>query len=142
MALTSTLVNRLLPGDLYRFRHLVTFDNSYATGGESLTAAILGISRIVDVEVVPSVGLAGLICYWDRPNAKLQLFHPSGGSAAPATLVAPTVVTTPDAGGTTMTGSAAKPALSGVVTAGIGKEVASTTDCSTITVEIIVYGYL
>lgn len=142
MALTAAQVSRVVPGAIERFRYTVTFDNSYATGGESLTAAILGLSRIIDVEVEPSKELAGLLCYWDRTNSKLQLFYPTGGAGTPATNVAPVVVTTPDAGGVTVTGSAAKPALTGVVTAGIGKEVGSTVDCSLITVDIIVFGYL
>lgn len=118
----------------------LTGPTSYTTGGVALTAATLASQsgcRIVKHLLIKSVS-GGLIAQWDEVNKKIKFLYPTGGSAAPATVVAPTVVTTPDVGAVGLTGSAAKPALSGVVTAGIGKEVAASTDISSIITEILV----
>lgn len=120
----------------------LTLDNSYAAGGIAIPAATIGFTKIVKViEVGGNVASTGVLFAWDTTNGKLVVYYPSGGAAAPAAVAAPIVVTTPDAGATTMTGSAAKPALSGVVTAGLGKEVANATDLSSITVRLKFYGF-
>lgn len=124
-----------------------------AEGGNKASGAVLPVLDFGTPAGIPA------------SSAILRLFLPSGGATAPATLTAPvaaangvpgigtiTVTTTPDAGATTMTGSAAKPALVGVitgalaagtagaVTAGIGKEVGNTTDVSSITVRVRFFG--
>lgn len=118
----------------------LTGPTSYTTGGVAFTFATIVNqtgARTIKHLIIKSV-TGGLLAQWDEINKKIKLLYPTGGSAAPATVVAPTVVTTPDAGAVSLTGSAAKPALSGVVTAGTGKEVAATTDVSSIVIQALV----
>lgn len=113
----------------------VTFDSSYATGGEALTAANLGFSTSVQTFVASPAG--GLIFQYDFDNSKLKAIYPTGGSAAPASLAAPAVSV--PAGETAVTSDAAQPNLT--ETAGISKEVANTTNLSTVTTYFIAFGY-
>jgi hypothetical protein len=72
----------------------------------------------------------------------LRIFHTTGGTTTGAAAnSAPVTTTTPDAGATGLTGSAAKPALVGVCSAGIGKEIADTLDVSGVTVTIMAFGH-
>ncbi len=153
----------------------VAFDTSYPlSAGYVINAGDVGLKNIFSARaeggnkaagaVLPVLDLgtpAGIAA----SSAILRLFLPSGGATAPATLTAPVVAangapglgtlavtTTPDAGATNLTGSAAKPALAGVfsgalaagsagaATAGIGKEVGDTTDVSSITVRVRFFG--
>jgi hypothetical protein len=113
----------------------VTFDSSYPTGGESLSATDLGFSTKVETFVASPNG--GLIFEYDFTNSKLAAFYPSGGAATPAALAAPAV--TVPAGATAVTSSAAQPNLT--ETAGIAAEVGSTTDLSTIVTNFVAFGY-
>ena len=60
----------------------VTFDNSYPTGGEALTAAALGLDTAVDA-VFPATGGADVVV-WDRANGKLVLYTADGTEATNA----------------------------------------------------------
>jgi len=113
----------------------ITFDSSYATNGEVLLSTDIGFSTTVSfLQAAPS---GGLIFEYDHTNSKIKAFYPSGGSVAPATAIAP--ATTVPAGATGVTSTGVQPAL--VVTAGIGKEVANTTDLSTIVCKFVAFGY-
>lgn len=70
----------------------ITFDSSYATGGESLAASDVGLQTIT--EVLPGGGATppGMICQWDQTNGKLALFR----SNASATTVLNQVTSTAD----------------------------------------------
>ena len=57
----------------------ITFDSSYPTGGESLSASDLGFSTKVETFVASPNG--GLIFEYDFTNSKLEAYYPSGGSA-------------------------------------------------------------
>jgi hypothetical protein len=139
LAITHLLRKRLNLAGLKAVFAKVTFDNAYAAGGLALDPTKLGLTTIFAVQPIASA--QGAIPVWDFDNKKLMLFWPSGGGAvSPAAPADPGVVTTPDAGATNLTGSAAKPALAGVVTPGRGKEFAAASDASTITVEVLVYG--
>ena len=61
----------------------VLFDNSYPTGGEAITAANFGLSRI-DAVVVGSNSGAGVDAVWDAANSKLKLFDEDGTSGISA----------------------------------------------------------
>lgn len=53
----------------------VTFDSSYLTDGETLTAANVGLSQIDYVGVSPDAGvLPGYVVIYDYVNAKLLVF--------------------------------------------------------------------
>lgn len=188
---TQSVNSKNVPGARYMTQVTLTGPTSYSTGGVAYTAANFGFDFNVDFVVISTVS-GGLIGVWDRANAKIKLFYPTGGASAPASLLAPAAAApalsgsmtagsltgapalgtiaatvTPDAGSTTMTGSAAKPTLNAVVsgapaigtlaqgapgigtlaaaapalTAGIGKEVAASTDVSSITIECMAIGY-
>jgi hypothetical protein len=107
----------------------ITFDSSYPTGGESLTPANIGLGVIDNIDF--SQGVGGLVFRYDYANKKVMAFYPTGGSAAPAALADP--VTSVPSGATTVTSTAAQPDLT--ETAGRGKEVAASTDLSSIAVE-------
>jgi hypothetical protein len=51
----------------------VTFDNSYTTGGLSLTPAMLGFSRIIYVDVANGAG-TGIVAAYDYSNQKIKAF--------------------------------------------------------------------
>lgn len=154
---------------LGRLRHVladVTFDSSYPTGGEAFSAASLPGKHLKKIYGVQKVGgnaaSNALLVAWDSVNEKLQLFYPTGGASAPAALAAPAAaanisgltvtgdVTVP-AGATPVTSDAAQPDLvetldvggtaTVALTAGRGKELANTTDASTITVRLAIIGY-
>ena len=75
----------------------VTFDSSYPTGGESLTAADVGLKKIEQLIVHgPSTatrgGTTGAFPSYDYTNSKLQLFWGNADTAS----VAPEVTDTTD----------------------------------------------
>jgi hypothetical protein len=169
----------------------LTGPTSYTTGGIAYTPQNFGLDYNVDAVVISSCS-GGLIAIWDRANKKIKLFYPTGGASAPSTVTAPVAAApalsgapaigtlaaaapaigthagtvTPDAGSTTMTGSAAKPTLSvtfsgalaapvlsgapaigtlaaaaPALTGGQGIEVAASTDVSSIVIETIAFGF-
>lgn len=97
MALTLTKISAYTAGNK-RFRvYDVTFDASYPTGGESLTAANVNLRRIEELIVHgPSTatrgGTTGALPTYDYTNAKLQLFWGNAGTAS----VLPEVTDTTD----------------------------------------------
>lgn len=156
---SSVTNSRTVPGNRYMTQVTLTGPTSYTTGGIAYTPSTFGLDYNVDAIVIQSVS-GGMLGRWDRANKKILLFYPTGGASTPATVTAPVAAApalgtlaatvTPDAGATTMTGSAAKPTLNAVfsgtpaapaLTAGIGKEVAASTDVSSITIEVLAFGY-
>lgn len=113
----------------------ITFDSSYPTNGEALTAANLEFST--DVEFIQVSPAGGLVFEYDYSDSKIKAFYPTGGSATPASLAAPAV--TFPSGSTAVESDAAQPNL--VETAGIAKEVGNTTDLSTVTAYFVAFGY-
>lgn len=89
MALTATVRRKDTLGN--SFRAIVaelTFDSSYPTGGENLTPAQLGLSR---VEVFfPEQG-SGYTIQYDRTNSKLKAFS-AGAEVANGTDLSTVVV--------------------------------------------------
>ena len=53
MAFTVTRTSRNVVGSMVQITGTLAFDSSYATGGESITAAELGLSSIVSLKVDP-----------------------------------------------------------------------------------------
>lgn len=68
----------------------ITFDNSYATGGESLTASDVGLRSVVAVATdggaKNSAGTSLVPVRYDYTNAKLQAYRYDGASAGKAFL--------------------------------------------------------
>jgi hypothetical protein len=80
MALTFASENREVGfGHQRQVTVSVTFDNSYPTGGEAVTAGDFGLSVIEDVIVhgpaANAAGTAGLPVHYNRSTGKLQLFR-------------------------------------------------------------------
>lgn len=75
----------------------VTFDSSYPTGGESLTAADVGLKKIEQLIVhgpatATRGGTTGVLATYDYTNSKLQAFWGNAGTAS----VLPEVTDTTD----------------------------------------------
>lgn len=77
MGLTLSEIKRGLVGDRRAERWEVTFDSAYASGGESLTPADLGLNVIEDITVtqVASAG-DGYIVEYDKSAEKLVVYGP------------------------------------------------------------------
>lgn len=119
-------------GNLRQSTGTITFSNSYTTGGESLTPAMVGLSSLLNIDF--NTGISGLIFVWDRANNKVKVFYPTGGGTVPAALAAPLIT----AGATSVTSSAANGAAD--ITAGQAVEVAASTDLHTVVVDFIAVG--
>lgn len=87
MALTVTNARSNMPltsvqGDKRVFQGRITFDSSYPTGGEVLTPAEVGLTRIDHVIVTAKGGTEVVV--WDHANSKLQIFTADGVEATNA----------------------------------------------------------
>ena len=140
MALTVNVTRRIISGNQRIVVGNVDFDSSYPTGGESFTAADLGL-RVIDLVVLQS-GSKGFAYEYDYTNSKILVYsqgaaHATGGA-----------VTMDDYAVTAGPGVTSGISLSfetgaGAITHRWGpmKEIASTDDLSTVTgVRFIVYG--
>lgn len=54
----------------------ITFDSSYLTGGEAITAAMLGLGLLENLQL--KQGEDGLVASWDRSAGTIQLFDEAG----------------------------------------------------------------
>jgi hypothetical protein len=77
MALTVRKVASFVSGDRRTVVADVTFDNSYVTGGEALTARDFGLTLAL-TSVHPAPTITGHVCPYDAANSKLMAFR--GGS--------------------------------------------------------------
>lgn len=68
-------------GDKRVHAYGITFDNSYPTGGEAVTAGLVGLNTIQFV--IPLVNGANF-SVWDRTNSKLLIYTADGVEAANA----------------------------------------------------------
>ena len=51
----------------------ITFDDSYPTGGEAITAANIGFTTIY--AVFPPASLGGCVLEWDKTNSKIKAWY-------------------------------------------------------------------
>ena len=141
-ALTFTIQGTtVLANGQVRKRVKIVGDNAYPVAGYDVSdASKFGLKQFnlndsgtsFTDPVIVGVNQKGVLA--EIVALKLLLSYPSGGTAAsPTTPAQPVAVTTPDAGATTMTGSAAKPALTAVTTPGQGKAFADASDASGLT---------
>lgn len=61
----------------------ITFDSSYPTGGEPITAAMFGFTRIISVFAIQCDD-AGYDPVWDRTNSKILLYDEDNTSGIAA----------------------------------------------------------
>lgn len=150
MSLSSFIVGlRLIgPNGLKETTSLIITDNALPAQGYVITPALCNLKSFevnaLQTDYLDPVVTAvnGLELLANIGGKLLKFFYPSGGgAAAPTTPAAPKAVTTPDAGATTMTGSVAKPALSAVVTPGLGKVCPTNTDLTGCSVVVKATGY-
>lgn len=137
MALTITVTRRITAGDQHLVSGHVSFDSSYPTGGESFTAANLGL-RTVDLMLVQQT--KGIVFEYDYTNSKLMAYTQGAvvGAAGAVTMDDFPVTAGP---GVTASTSLSLATGSATVTWGTLKEVPSTNDLSTITgVRFVVFG--
>lgn len=162
MALTFTNSSQGVIGNLRYWEGTITLDNSYVTGGYAVTVGnFLLASRIFFLHM--NDGSGGLLVHWDYTNSKIKIYCPTGGGTAPTSLIAPvsaagTVTFSGTATGTMATGAVAvlsntsvasvtvpasglsasfgAPALTG----GIGIEMGSGANLSTIAIHAFVVG--
>lgn len=57
----------------------ITFDSSYPTGGEALTASDFGLQVLEDLIINPTLGY---VFHWDKTNAKVIAYRSAGSAAA------------------------------------------------------------
>jgi hypothetical protein len=141
MAMTVSLPGDWLEniGNRRAVRGTVTFDTSYTTGGEALTAANVGLGVLEYIDFNP---VAGFTFVYDYVAGKVKAFA-AGQSALPNVVVTggqgagPGLQITPDSnagvlGKTTATTRTIPGATFGLVASGAGAsgEVAATTDLS------------
>jgi hypothetical protein len=82
MALTISLTGDWMHsiGDLKAVHGIVTFDNSYASGGESLTAANVGLQKILFMSL--NQGEDGYVYKYDYTNSKVLAYVSKDPAAA------------------------------------------------------------
>lgn len=136
MALTVTVQKRFKFGNGYGVVADVQFDNSYPTGGESLTKDSFSLNNIDFV--LPSTA-AGYMFEYDHTNSKLKALTPRAA-------ISGTLAATVNTGATAVTSTAANGAIitltgTPAVAAGAGAEVANATDLSAVTVRVIAVGF-
>ncbi len=84
MAATVTVDDRSVQGNKRVHYATVTFDNSYPTGGESVTASQLGLSGVSSVQTeVKSVGGTVNVAnvYYDRATSKFKVYDETPAEA-------------------------------------------------------------
>lgn len=127
MALTVTLTHHGIAGDLRYVRGSLSFDASYPTGGESLTAANLGL-RVIDAIHIHHT--KGVSFEYDYTNSKILAYNPGVTVGAAGALTLDDFV---------MTGVAATPTAAAI---GLSANSANTTVCFGVMPEIISTGDL
>jgi hypothetical protein len=75
MALTISGVSYDAPGSMIRTSGLIAFDSSYPTGGESLTAAMMGLNTLESVTIHPKNGFT---FDYDATNFKVLAYYSAG----------------------------------------------------------------
>lgn len=140
MALTFTKQKEGVAGDLRYWTGTITFDSSYPSDGEAVTAANFGFGSTIYILDIGSDD--GLMFQFDRTNLKIKVLYPTGGgAAAPTTVGQPSSAGTTAAGGSTIQGSAVSAAsVTVTMTPGAAKEVGDTADLSAVIAQVFALG--
>lgn len=105
----------------------VTMSSNYTTGGESLTPAMLGLTRVEFV--IPSTA-GGYMFEYDHPTNKLKVYTPTKAQSTHTH-------TENTAGAYTQNATTSG---GGAITASAGAEVAGATNLATVTVRVMAVG--
>lgn len=153
MALTVSEITRGHLGNKKAILSTVTFDSSYPTGGEFLTATDFGLSQVF--AVFPE-SPAGYMVQYDRTNAKLKAFRVGAHSHVAFTVKGSEVaadktafVSVTEGDGTAQAGigiahaggGADVPIDTAAATASSLAEVSATTDLSAVSVVVLAIGH-
>lgn len=155
MALSITSLKRDVSGNKRLHAGKLTFDNSYPTGGESLTPANIGLHVIENITIISA---SGLTFEYDYTNQKVKAFSALSAhnhtlhfqtAAAANSVTAATNALRTAAAAFDVAGVANSSGEGGIVTAAptttlatnTGQEVANTTDLSSISARFIAIGY-
>lgn len=141
MAVTATVLQTINQAN---GRKTVTasllLDNAYPVLGYAITPAMFGLTRFEPADsgvslVDPQVrSVSGQPLLFRCVGQQLLASYPSGGATASPTTPAAPIVT---AGATPVTSTAA----TGVLTPGVGKDLANASDLSTVTVTMVANGF-
>ena len=123
-----TLSRQSVVGDLRFASGTFDFDSSYPTGGEAFAPSSIGMTTIELILFSPT---SGLIFEYDYTNSKVKAFFPTGGAGTPASGLAVPSGLAASGASTASAVDATRPTVA--VLPGVGKEVASTQDLSTLT---------
>lgn len=77
--LTQGQIHQL--GDLLFVHGTITYDNSYPTGGEAITASTFGLNTLFEVILQ---GTGAEVAIFDKTNSKILLYTADGTQAANA----------------------------------------------------------
>jgi hypothetical protein len=142
MALTVTVKDRTIFGNKRLVIAEIAFDSSYATGGESLTADMLGLAEID--HLIPSPK-SGYLFEYDYTNLTLMAYYPTKAQAVAASSSNQPTVTSGSA--TASAVSSTTPTVTipsgfrSAVDTGPGQEVTASANLSTLTgVRVLVIG--
>ena len=138
MALTVSVTRRVTAGNQHIVTGTIAFDSSYPTGGESFTAADLGL-RVVDLMLVQAT--KGFDYEYDYTNSKVLVYTQgvAHGSAGSVTLDDYPVTAGP--GATASSSISREASATSPLRMGPMKECAASDDLSTITgVRFICFG--
>lgn len=126
MALSHTDLIRTVVGNKRMVVTETSFDSSYPTGGEAITAANLGLQEIQAVVILgtQSNAASARVFVWDRTNSKLMAYNPAAGHTHTENTAA----------------SYTQNATTASSTAAAAGEVANTTDLSAVKVNLLVFG--
>lgn len=84
MALAASNVVKFSLGNKRAVTATVTADDSYPTGGETLSPSLLGLSKLDAVIIASQDVTGGTHVIWDRANAKLKILVEDGTSGVHA----------------------------------------------------------
>ena len=82
MALTIAKVRSGVQGDLAYWIGTITFDSSYASGGESFTPANVGLAAIDMLTLTPDQDTTSYLPVWDKSENKIMLYNSAGDGDA------------------------------------------------------------
>lgn len=84
MGLTFTEKATGVMGDLAYWSGLATYDTSYLTGGELITASDVGLDRILHLSVVhESPASQAYVHVWDKSVGSIMLCESAGDGSSP-----------------------------------------------------------
>ena len=84
MALTFTEKRNGVEGNVRVWEGIVTFDSSYPTGGEAVTAGNFGFTLEILNVIAGQTNVAGIDAVWDSANSKVLLYDEDNTSGIAA----------------------------------------------------------